>query len=426
MRSNCVCKTLGILLALLMVLTVLPIFSPPAYAAESTVASFSDLQNAVTGAATDGTQTVIKVRTNITVPSGISIPAGAKVLITSENPESPAVITAGFAGYMLTATSAELMLTDIIIDGGGAGFGASNAAAVYSNLGTVTIGSGAVIQNNFNSGNGGGVFVERGKIVLDGGIIRNNAANNGGGLAILRDGGEIIIRSGVISGNTATTQGGGVFVSADCKLTMSGGEIVNNTASTGNGGGVAVISTNSSFTITDGLIADNKAENAGDGGGGVYLTGGGAMTKYNMIGGVITGNSSTRGGGVFFGSGTHSVGGGIIEKNTAKTDGSWATALGTVNITGNVAIPDSEEFYVQHGNCIVSSDGVLVLRGTVAGRITNNGAVIVINDKGFVTGVVSPNPAQYEDETAAPTIPHPIIAISNKISTPLCFFRLCI
>lgn len=232
-------------------------------------------------------------------------------------------------GYM---PDASLTLEHITIDGGA--IWAEGVVSRESNTGIeavrplifvtgqLTIGDGAVLQNNAshyefaNEGfMGGAVQVnDYGRLDLNGGSIRYNLAsgdtNGGGGVYLLNNGfgspdPVFNMNSGDITGNVAYS-GGGVHVNSSTVFNMSGGEIKDNIStitdsSTQGGGGVFV---SGKFTMSGGTITGNKASgiiNASGGtqipyfdqgygnGGGVLITNNGQMSVKGSA--IITGNT---------------------------------------------------------------------------------------------------------------------------------------
>ncbi len=134
-----------------------------------------------------------------------------------------------------------------------------NSAA---NGGGVAVINGSFTQNGGTIGgssskpnkadNGGAVYVSGGNVTFNDGKIQNNSAENGGG--IFASEGKVRMFGGSITSNTATADGGGIYVSsagdpADVVLrsgTLSSNTAGNSDAKTGNGGGLAVVSSQGS------------------------------------------------------------------------------------------------------------------------------------------------------------------------------------
>lgn len=249
---------------------------------------------------------------------------------------------------------------------------------------------GGTINNN-KANQGAGLYTD-GTLVIDNGSINNNTASgNGGGIM---SNGPVTMNAGTITGNYSGWDGGGV--NSHANFNFNGGTIQNNTAYWlgGNIHQQSVNSANVTFTMTSKTpISGGKAEGSGGGGICVYGTGAkvilndGTSVKDNTapVGGgidsngaveiknaIISGNSTTGvGGGIAlftdsYGTGSLKMSSGIIENNTAGTEGGgfWGSNF---TMTGGT---------IQNNNAGTVAGGVLV-NGTGAcsmsgGTITNN------------------------------------------------------
>ena len=151
-------------------------------------------------------------------------------------------------------SSGSLTLTNITLDGNKTTYMPNaNDPLVQTNGGTLTLGDGTVLQNNWNGYNSGagGAKVAGGTLIMeDGAIITGNQADDphgGGGVQMV--GGAFIMKGGIISNNTAegSNAGGGVYVQ-DSTFTMIGGTITGNTGNAAGGGGVYV-NNGGTFTV---------------------------------------------------------------------------------------------------------------------------------------------------------------------------------
>lgn len=249
---------------------------------------------------------------------------------------------------------------------------------------------GGTINNN-KANQGAGLYTD-GTLVIDNGSINNNTASgNGGGIM---SNGPVTMNAGTITGNYSGWDGGGV--NSHANFNFNGGTIQNNTAYWlgGNIHQQSVNSANVTFTVTSKTpISGGKAEGSGGGGICVYGTGAkvilndGTSVKDNTapVGGgidsngaveiknaIISGNSTTGvGGGIAlftdsYGTGSLKMSSGIIENNTAGTEGGgfWGSNFtmtgGTIqnNNAGTVA-----------GGVLVNGAGACSMSG---GTITNN------------------------------------------------------
>lgn len=249
---------------------------------------------------------------------------------------------------------------------------------------------GGTINNN-KANQGAGLYTD-GTLVIDNGSINNNTASgNGGGIM---SNGPVTMNAGTITENYSGWDGGGV--NSHANFNFNGGTIQNNTAYWlgGNIHQQSVNSANVTFTVTSKTpISGGKAEGSGGGGICVYGTGAkvilndGTSVKDNTapVGGgidsngaveiknaIISGNSTTGvGGGIAlftdsYGTGSLKMSSGIIENNTAGTEGGgfWGSNF---TMTGGT---------IQNNNAGTVAGGVLV-NGTGAcsmsgGTITNN------------------------------------------------------
>jgi hypothetical protein len=282
---------------------------------------------------------------------------------------------------LITVSSGELTLKDVILDGGavwggGTPTGISASASLVKVDGTstkMTLEAGAKIQNNVSSANGGGVYINSGTFILSGGEISGNqGSSNGGGVYI--NSGEFKLQSGKISSNKTITgggnpSGGGVYIyGSNATLTMNGGEISGNSNDYSSGG---VHINNGTFSLDGGTIYNNNSAYGGGvcmntgtfnirGGeiysntgsseaGGLYITNG----IFTMSGGKIYNNSTPgKGGGVRCGSGTVVMSGGEIYGNTANSGGGVYYADGSFSMSAAALIKADNAVYIQGGKTI--------------------------------------------------------------------------
>ena len=288
-----------------------------------------------------------------------------------------------WAHMFVIAADAAVTVTSLTIDGNSGtvnsaadGTNAYDARAIFriggttgSTGGSLTLGDGAVLQNN-NGGNGGTDFARTagavlipttGKLTMENGsLVQGCAATDN---AVIRIGSNdadttntvFAMNGGTIKDNTASSA---VSISKSA-FNMSGGEISNNTT-TGNGGGVRVYNSGA-FTMTGGEVSGNTAIK----GGGVYVADG----TVNINKGTISGNHGTQTSGLF--------GGGGITVNG-----------GTVTI-GDGTLTDSKSDVLIQDNDAYDGAGVMVGTGnSSAGTVTiNKDAKISGNAGTFGSGV---------------------------------------
>lgn len=233
--------------------------------------------------------------------------------ITSNDPNAPRKIIAAADqhGHLLSVNvdastqrvASGVVLENIIIDGGSQnGLTATRAAIAVSN-GQLTLGTGAVVQNNTNepqagdsqSGIGGGIYVDKGTLLINGGLVTGNTAahayKGGGGVFVAT--GTCILQSGAIRSNKAAI-GGGVYADNNSSagshavLKLSGGSIVGNAAGnkSGNYGGGVYCASGSEVRLSGSpILVDNTSYEEAC--GGIYLNGDGSKADV-IIEGALT------------------------------------------------------------------------------------------------------------------------------------------
>ncbi|MGD9008637.1 MAG: right-handed parallel beta-helix repeat-containing protein [Desulfobacteraceae bacterium] len=212
-------------------------------------------------------------------------------------------------GGLNASTEGSLTVSNCIVRGSTA----SGGGGILGKAGTLITLSNNVISDN-SAFFGGGVFVygdPSTTIVLSGNIIINNQTTEdnsgyGGGVAV-GGAGACTITGNTIRNNTAGNNvndfatgsvwlsGGGVFVEYVSTAIVSGNTISENTGRSG-GGGIAVSAT-ASIQMTNNVVVDNVADGGIEdgGGGGVYLfTHDGSIVATNN---TITGNTAASDGG---------------------------------------------------------------------------------------------------------------------------------
>jgi hypothetical protein len=398
-----------------------------------TAGDFTTLQSLLEDATTDYD---ITVTAPITLEGPIRIVAGRKHTISGDK----LTRNAGHTGFLIDIpTTSSLELTNIVIDS--ANIAANTAMLIY---GSLTMGEGAVIQNNISKEMDGGavhVFAD-GVFTMNGGSIANNKATlgetgqnlNGGGVYVEQSS-TFTMTNGTISGNSATGNGGGVINYGEFSITdgtisgnnaaagggvtnygifiMNGGDVSRNEA-TYNGGGVCndgvfsmssgtisgnttgekchgggvYVAQSGTFTMSDGTISGNTTGEDGHGGG-VYNSG-----TFTIEGGEISGNTSAHGGGVYNRS-VFTMSGGEISGNTSAYGGGAYNYSGTFTIEGGEI---SGNTATDHGGGAYNYNGTFTMGG---GEISDNTATDhgggVYNRSVFTMsgGEISDNTATY-------------------------------
>ena len=370
-------------------------------------ASLKDAVDAITaaGAGTETNPDEITVFTDINMAVGgnIVIPSGKNVKLISDATQRTLKRASGNTAALITVNG-QLTLENIIVDGGAVwtggtaappspAFGATNAGLNAANTlvlvnggsAKLTLGAGAVLQNNYSEGGsipdnlGGGIRATGGaQVVINGAgaAVRYNFAGwTGGGIALFdspaQQGTKLTLINGSIDNNKANW-GGGITTEYG-SIDMRGGFVTKNYASSA-GGGINFSNCNNGLTasISGGSISENRA----DYGGGIRIEKQWAITMSGSA--VISGNTATAtlgGGGVYMESGTFTMSGSaIISGNTATTNGGGVTVVktGTVvpvfTLEGNALI--SGNTATGNGGGVVLENGSLTLSGSA--KITNN------------------------------------------------------
>lgn len=228
-------------------------------------------------------------------------------------------------------------------------------AGVYSRSGNLTI-NGGTISNNYLSSEsiqgtvlyGGGVYVWGStEFKILGGTIQNNQANYGAGVYANET--TLTLESGAkINDNVSVHRGAGLYLSS-VEATINGGEINRNTIKTSSNSntsyGVGVYATRGTLIINGGEIKENKLnenaiENSAIFGGGVYSTG----TKVELNGGKISNNTASLGfgGGFYFYGGSYTLSSGekvtpYLTINNCEISSNNAMMGGGLYATGGVS-----------------------------------------------------------------------------------------
>ncbi len=315
-----------------------------------------------------------------------------------------------YHGTLVSLTNgASLTLTDIVLDGrsgdgqtgratGGLGDGGS-LVSLYKQS-TLTVGLGAVLQNNtieslgkWYPESGGGIFASESTVNVEGGTIRNNSAVWGGGIHGTNRS-TINVSSGTISGNEAVDGkirssdvprdyggcGGGICAADGTGVNFSGGTISGNHAFN-RGGGISMGTCYAAryghpvLVMTGGTITDNSA---GSSGGGIFVQAGYSSSYFGGTGSYsiayITAGSITNNAMTGTGNANNMFGGGGIYVNgysSRYTD----FHNGELYLT-NVVVAENSANYAGGGYaaCPVSKTDVELTNGAVFyNNTTTNG-----------------------------------------------------
>ena len=291
--------------------------------------------------------------------------------------------------FIALRNSADLTVKNITLDGGAkwtgavddilkrgttnSGMKAGRPLILTRTQAQLTLGSGAVLQNNDNRANaystkvdgtvpvGGAVQIGDGILALNGGEIKDCNSALFGGAAHIRGASTFTAKAGTVSGNNASGfaaicldnaarsiveggefsnnksgNNGGVFWLKDGMLSITGGTFENN--STAGKGGVAYQdAAKASVTLKGGVFRNNRAK----GDGGVLYTPNG----LSISGGSYEGNTSGGNGGAVWTNGTLSISGGSFRDNTAQKGAAIYQEGGKeVTITG---FEEMQEIYLK-------------------------------------------------------------------------------
>ena len=255
--------------------------------------------------------------------------------------------------FIALRNSADLTVKNITLDGGAqwigavddilqrgttnSGMKAGRPLILTRTQAQLTLGSGAVLQNNDNQANaysgkvddivptGGAVQISNGNLALNGGEIRDCNAAMFGGAAHIRDASTFTAKAGAVSGNKAGTLAA-ICLDHSAKSIIEGGEFRNNKS--GDNGGVFWLNMGT-LSITDGTFENNST--AGKGGVAYQDK---ASASVSLKGGVFRNNRAKGDGGVLYTPNGLSISGGSYEGNTSGGNGGAVWTNGTLSISG--------------------------------------------------------------------------------------------
>ena len=299
----------SVLLALMISLSMFPIFKLDAHAATVNASTIAELQQAINDA-TEPTEIVLTADMQLTAT--VTVPAGKDITLKG--------------GVTLTRTSsaiafdikedASLTWEDIILDGDAKD--TNYKSAVINNQGKLTFNGGEIKNVRSNSPMVGIVTAKGPNAVLtmNGGSIHDNyMSNQFTNVVKITEGASFFMNGGDISNNTLEHSGssglnaavGVEGIKGTSTMEMTGGTITGNTAEYG---GILVGTYSTNYTMQNnfsnaahyyskgilnlkgGTISNNTAAVLG---GGIAVNGTGILT---MDGGTISGNKAPFGGGI--------------------------------------------------------------------------------------------------------------------------------
>lgn len=232
----------------------------------------------------------IKLLTDVTLTTYVTL--DKPVTVTSKDAAHPKAIKMTHDGHgcLMNVTGQDIVLKDVVLDGGSAEGIESVRAAIIVIGGKLTLGDGAIVRNNKSVSEylcGGGVRVFSGSLVLDGGVITGNVSSYkkaGGGGGVYVYSGSFTMKRGSIEGNVSLNNGGGLYVYKGT-ASISGGTISGNSAS--NVGGAVMADVHATLNLGGGKIVGNSAENFA---GGIECS---PLSSVNVSGDpVVAGNAS--------------------------------------------------------------------------------------------------------------------------------------
>ena len=233
---------------------------------------------------------------------------------------------------------------------------------------TLTLGTGAVIRNNYAATIGGGIMVSSGaSLFIEGGsVLDNRSASAGGGIGVVGQNSSLVVLEGIISRNYAAG-GAGVAMYQSSTFIFSGGAIRDNEAEM-TGGGI-MLNNEAVFTMEGGEISNNRSGNSG--GGMVILD----RSEFNLAGGDISANhAGEHGGGIASDeSGIINIQSGYIGANQAEIRGGGVFSAGVLIKSGGTIygsdVPEDTANNAAEGSAvfIFRNDGLYRIREASAG-----------------------------------------------------------
>ena len=230
----------------------------------------------------------------------------------------------------------------------------------YSGSGNAKIKRGSVADTASMITNGGTLTLTN--ITLDGDKDNHPDVSAGGG--IINNSGTLTVDTGATLQNSSTSGSGGAILSNAGSVTVSGGTITGNRSS-GTLGGGAIYVASGSLTITDGTISNNSATGTNGKGGAIYS----ASENITVSGGSITGNTAGDGSAIFSNGGIVELTGGLITGNIPGESGAAVSGMTTLNVSGNPTIHDNKVGDSQHNIKIVNASTIHVTDTLTGGEI---------------------------------------------------------
>ena len=382
----------SVLLALMISLSMFPIFKLDAHAATVNASTIAELQQAINdAAAAEATEIVLtadmQLTATVTVPAGKDITLKGGVTLTRTSSSIAFDIKEG----------ASLTWQDIILDGNAQD--TNYKSAVINNQGKLTFNGGEIKNVRSNSPMVGIVTAKGPNAVLtmNGGSIHDNyMSNQFTNVVKITEGASFFMNGGDISNNTLEHGGSSVLnaavgvegIKGNSTMEMTGGTITGNTAEYGgilvgtystnytrseNWSNPAYLYSTGTLKLNGGTISNNTAATLG---GGIAVNGTG---KLIMDGGTISGNKAPFGGGIGVNDYLTSS-----DIGTSTEEARWRSffpAVATINgglITGNEATMTAVTTQISDPNAENGVGGGLYVASKEVyvngGQFTNNTA----------------------------------------------------
>lgn len=253
-----------------------------------------------------GAYTITLTEDDLDMGSWAMVMSGYKVTITSGAGGPYSIVNRRVSSEKGTErhfsqVGGELVLENIIMDGGGVGGGflVYPDKQVKDAKTSLTLKDGAIIQNCKGyhvDSNAIRTMGSPSTVTIDGGIMRNNiSARNGGAISLVGDDNTLIMNSGELSGNFASTGSGGAISVSTGTFIMNGGTIKDNKA-VDMGGGIVIGGDAKHFEINGGNIIGNTSNT----GAGLYMQRNERGSDWNINNLTVEDNhSASDGGGIF-------------------------------------------------------------------------------------------------------------------------------
>lgn len=291
---------------------------------------------------------------------------------------------------------------------------AENGGAIYNDSGsTLTINPNVAFNSNSAADNGGGIF-NQGTATIDGASFNSNSATQKsggaiyttgnltvrntsftgntltvanpnwryGGGAIQQDSGSLTIDNSNFDGNITNSRGGAIHLLRN-NVTISNSTFTGNKAGSGDGGAIALTSSDAAATITNSSLTDNSARL-----GGAIFNEGNLTIVADGTDSQISGNTSTQNGGAIY--------------NRAATLNLQTQNGGSITFSGNNAAAGSDVYLdtatspTRHSTLNILGDGTVTFNGSIAGsngnvNHTGTGSMVLNGDNSGFGGTFTQN-----------------------------------